>query len=546
VTSRLLSGNLSEAILTIDEPAVGETSASRTCTSITGCSAFAAGPGIANTMEFKQSFSVSGSTAIFGCSSGSGCITNPNVYQGQVSGNSVSFVGIPIDPPGTTFTRIYRITNVRANATIPAPGGSGTPGQIIALISATPATSPGGTTTSTFPINNPTQIVGFVQTSLSTSITTPVSGTALDFNIRQCTGRTFGSGAVGRMNFIELFPTAFKTRTIAGTGITQQSTLGLVYNSESGYVNSNLGGTLGSTPAGLADFGTRLKAVFNNIPNGVSIFVSTTNVGFPATINPVASTAAQLVSSEIGGFSPIAATSGTFVQVPLVNGAGTATWEVSAGHPLVNQTYSFDYITVATASPQTNSPAVGTGTVNLSYAPTPPVFAAAAGATAQGIGFPIPRFIDTSTAANAVAVILCRTNLLFPFVTNIAGFDTGLAISNTSTDPFGTAAQQGPCTLNFYGSNAPAAVTTAPIASGTTYTNLASLAAPNFQGYVIAVCNFQYAHGFAFVSDLGARNLAMGYLALVIPDPPRSATPFECGGGSGIAGCVTSGEQLGQ
>ena len=40
---------------------------------------------------------------------------------------------------------------------------------------------------------------------------------------------------------------------------------------------------------------------------------------------------------------------------------------------------------------------------------------------------------------------------------------------------------------------------------------------PNFQGYIIAVCNFQFAHGFAFISDLGARNLAMGYLGLVLP-----------------------------
>ena len=35
---------------------------------------------------------------------------------------------------------------------------------------------------------------------------------------------------------------------------------------------------------------------------------------------------------------------------------------------------------------------------------------------------------------------------------------------------------------------------------------------------MIAVCQFQLAHGFAFVSDIGARNLAMGYLALVLPD----------------------------
>jgi len=65
---------------------------------------------------------------------------------------------------------------------------------------------------------------------------------------------------------------------------------------------------------------------------------------------------------------------------------------------------------------------------------------------------------------------------------------------------------------------------------------------------MIAQCRFQYAHGFAFVSDLGARNIAMGYLALIIPDPaaPRTATPFPCAAGSGIVGCVASGEQLGQ
>ena len=33
---------------------------------------------------------------------------------------------------------------------------------------------------------------------------------------------------------------------------------------------------------------------------------------------------------------------------------------------------------------------------------------------------------------------------------------------------------------------------------------------------LIASCNFPYAHGFAFISDLGARNLAMGYLGQVI------------------------------
>jgi hypothetical protein len=33
---------------------------------------------------------------------------------------------------------------------------------------------------------------------------------------------------------------------------------------------------------------------------------------------------------------------------------------------------------------------------------------------------------------------------------------------------------------------------------------------------MFALCNFQFGHGFAFISDVGARNLAMGYLALVV------------------------------
>jgi hypothetical protein len=585
VTSRLYtSSNQSEALLTVDEPKPGEnygtavgktnTAAGNTgtvCTDIQGCGATGIGPAalgvlnnFPNSTEFKTAFNISTGGA---CTVGAtNCVLNPNTFEGVVSGNSVTFVGVPIDPPGTQGSRIYRITNVRANATIPAPGGSGTPGQIIALISATPATSTTGLT-STFAINNPTQIVAFVAPSLSTSLTRVGTTTALsatDIAIKQCVGVGItgapniggqtGSGValVGQLNFLELFPTAFKTRTIGGaTNLVVQDTLGLVYNAESGYYNTRLPLPSGASPStnyGLADFGTRLKAVFNNVPNGVSIFVALQNsgTGLPAgTTTPTNGTYAVLTSSETGAFSAVGATttagtaSGLF-QIPIVNGSGTAVWEVLSANPLASQTYSFIYAAIATPSPSTNSPAIGTGTANLSYAPTPTAaFTASAGAVASS-SLPIPRFIDTSTAANFIAVGLCRTTLLFPFVTNQSGFDTGLAISNTSTDPFGTAAQQGPCTLNYFGANAPAAVTTASVASGTTYVALASAQAPNFQGYMFAVCNFQYAHGFAFVSDVGARNLAMGYLALVVPDPARGngASPFDEGG-------PNSGEQLG-
>jgi len=85
---------------------------------------------------------------------------------------------------------------------------------------------------------------------------------------------------------------------------------------------------------------------------------------------------------------------------------------------------------------------------------------------------------------------------IFPFVTNAHGFDTGLAAQDTGADPFGTATTGQSI---WYKWTAP------PSSHG------------SFQGYVIATSNFQLAHGFAFVSDVGARNLAQGYLSLILP-----------------------------
>ena len=199
-------------------------------------------------------------------------------------------------------------------------------------------------------------------------------------------------------------------------------------------------------------------------------------------------------------------------ELPVVGNSASAVWEVQATNPSLAETYYFGVYITYTASPATGSPtAPNTATVNMSYAPTSTVTTASASAS-------IPRFVDTSSAATLFSTTICQTVLLYPFVTNQAGFDTGLAIANTSTDPFGTGAQAGTCTLNFYGNTAPSAAVPVPsVASGTVFTTLASVAAPGFQGYMIAVCNFQMAHGFAFISDLGARNLAMGYLAEILP-----------------------------
>jgi hypothetical protein len=118
---------------------------------------------------------------------------------------------------------------------------------------------------------------------------------------------------------------------------------------------------------------------------------------------------------------------------------------------------------------------------------------------------------------------------LLPFASNQNGADTGIAIANTSLDPFGTAPTAGSCTLRFYdgamsdGASQKGPFNTGTIAAGTTYTNLLSAMAPGFQGYVTVSCNFTGAAVVGFVSDVGARNMATTVNAELLT-APRSTT----------------------
>jgi hypothetical protein len=239
--------------------------------------------------------------------------------------------------------------------------------------------------------------------------------------------------------------------------------------------------------------------------------------------------------------------------VSLSGGAGTAVWEVTSAWSgqgaSLPDSLAFQ-ITVAYVSNTTsNLPGLtitGTGTTPATagggFAPTSTVTVASATA-------PVPRFVDNSVQGPLFNTSACVTNLLFPFVTSQAGFDTGIALVNTSLDnagskvPFSTATQHGTCTVYYFGAMGgggalPAPQTTADIAAGQHVAFSlngggvagATSSAQGFQGYVIARCNFQYAHGYAFISNLGVAagnpaNFAQGYLALVIPDRARVADP---------------------
>jgi len=475
-----------------------------------------------------------------------GITAGPTVFQGLVSGNQVTFQGIPVIPPVSSgVATVYRITNVRANVTGLGGGGLAGTTQLLASVSISGSTS--------LPVTNPVLTAGFIQSGLSTTLrnaTNTSSSSSVNPTLGQCNNQSSPNG-VAVLQYAENFGTAFKTR-VAPLGATSgqsgapanQNVPGSIYNSESGFVFNGAGTAIAP---GLADYGTRLKAVFNAVPAGVRIFVSTANIATntsganalnaqPAN-NSISSYAVLVVSeaaSDANGFPPtLASTTAVngspatlqLTELPVSGGTATATWEVINTNPSQNETLQFAVFEQYASNVASNLPAPGQATVNMSYAPTPTVAFSASAGTAASSSLTIPRFADTSTAKNIFLVTICQTLLLFPFVTNQAGFDTGLAIANTSQDPpaIGTATQAGNCTLYWYdGTGKTPNVTTPTINSGTVYTTLASTSAAGFQGYMFALCNFQFAHGFAFISDLGARNLAMGYLALVINNNSNS------------------------
>ena len=120
----------------------------------------------------------------------------------------------------------------------------------------------------------------------------------------------------------------------------------------------------------------------------------------------------------------------------------------------------------------------------------------------------IPRYASGPTN-DVITIEDCTTTLLFPFVTNQAGFNTGLAITNASEG-------SGSCTIEYSGPAAPADMMSQPIEGGAQWVDLLSTIAPEFQGYITATCEFRDAHGFAFITDgfEGVPTQAQGYLAV--------------------------------
>ena len=191
ITSRLLSGGLSEALLMIDEPGAARLNADGTA-SLTP-TPFCVSP---NSQSNSAPAATGGASnvpglpvgGLFGTGTAPDC--NPTVanqtyqqntytiFRGQpanaangTANAAVVWPGVPVTPPGTNRTRTIRITNVRGNAAGVPASTSLVPTQIFSFLSISASQS--------LSLNNPQQAVAFVLPGLQ-------------FDVRTCAGSSSG------------------------------------------------------------------------------------------------------------------------------------------------------------------------------------------------------------------------------------------------------------------------------------------------------------------------------------------------------------------
>jgi len=589
ITSRIVGpagSNISEALMMIDEPypsGAGGTplpanggptpsAANNAFTQLgcvannnTNCQIISKGAGIGNTGNYN------------------GTAGHYNIFQGvQVPGftNTIAWTGVPVDPPGTSGSRTIRITNLRANAFQLGVSSTLVPTQIFALVSVNGS--------STVVLSQPPtgNAVGTVEPGLLTATVTtenpspigPTPGAAL---YQQCTSvntyllsppppfpaTTDGGIAVTAkegfaysfkpQNFAQtetishLFVTTSAADYVAPGNPTPQDIPGFNYSTESGFTPVGGGIVFSGTEAvGYADHGTQIQFTVTGVPSGVTLYAppyvflqgpygAGTPVGVAVLVSQSATTTGAVTgSSSIPvAFSPGGGGNTTTpnpAPIPITTSgtSGTLIYEIYYSDPNVQESLTVPISVEYTSNTGSNIPATTTtpATVGVEFSPQNETFTASSTA-------PIPRFGPSGSPINLFSISPCSCNLLFPFVTNIAGFDTGVAIANTSLDPYGTSPQTGTVTLNYYGTTTgggnapPPAKGLGPLTGGQELIftlsnggNFGTPATPGFEGYIIAQANFQYCHGFAFISDVGAQKLAEGYLAIQLDTPglPRT------------------------
>ena len=327
-----------ETLLLVDEPAGG---AQRPCVPAAGevaCQSVKGGPGLPNVIP-----------------------------SSRIQENAVVFSGVAIDPPGEGV-RTLRFTNIRVDAAnlddqFFEDEVRLTP-QIFQVV--------GGA----IPVE-PAEIVVARRTaaysfSVRTAEREPVAGAEPGLTITPYAvpEKTPDPAKSFLVRFTEGFASAFRRRNL-GTSVASpavvvgQTLAGAAYHTESSFYNPAFGAASGIQQAGLADSGSRFKAVFEDIPENVELWVSLTDVR----VSAVASPRARLTYTDAAGGGPFVPAVGSvdgFARLEVRDGAAVAIWEILGSDPNVTEDFDFQVLLTSSAG----SPEPGAATVFGALAPT--------------------------------------------------------------------------------------------------------------------------------------------------------------------------------
>jgi hypothetical protein len=529
-TSKFVSGNtFLESLLLVDDPNQGsQLACGQNNNDTTGTTAGAGGPGTCNILSTGNPNDTYNGTA-----------GHPNIFQGRKSANQtvcpwptcVEFLAVPMDPPGTNGFRTFRFKNNRVDV------GQKTAGTVISF-----RFDVDDSQTSVSLPNTKTAEVGTVIASdLGTSyaanndyvVCSPDRGPAGTVTVSEGANssawRARNVVAHNTNSTLPAAPFSYNNTTnftsLVVNDQAQNFAGGGYFTEESFVFDPAVWPSLsnGLSAAGRSTQGTQIAFRVNAVPAGVS-------VTWPANVNVT-----NASGSTVTGFLHL-------VQSPSSAG-GIVIYEVGFDNPFVSE--------IAAITPTLSYSLISNGPVSMSggsavYAPYGETWNTS---SVYDPGFVnlYPRFatmLGAGTPNTLYTINTCQCSLLFPWVVQNSGFVTGIAVSNTSSDPTNTPAsftgnlvtyqalkQNGVVRLYLFGTDAPttaipnpstpktAQTTSGVIQSGTSATFLIGgsgvVISNGFQGYAIAQADFQYCHGVAYIVPTNGTS-TLSYVGLVM------------------------------
>jgi len=475
---------------------------------------FSFGVPITNTQSFPSTAAgirvVNGTNAFIAAGPGASPTgpANANVGISSVSNSGGSIV-VGLGTPVATSAAPPNTQNPTAGITFPS--GSISTFDLAGVLLSTNGKSGeiDATMTETSGNLNLTSTVIPVITAVVGPLVDPTLAASIPTAVATATGLPAGAGGPALLNS-------------AGAAVKGNFTIRVAENFPAMWQSSaqyNGGGVFPASPSS----STQVNFIFKNVPAGLNIS------GCIATLTDVTGTTSN------GGTAPGAAV------------ASTNSITAASNIITVNFSGNVDPAAMDVLWLSCTSVSAGSATLPLPSAPVSvqieqgPLGVALSSLNAALTGLAtglIPRFQDTPQPAAGVPIILfppSQTALLITYAVVVPG-NTGIAIANTTNDPFGATSGGATATPGtivftlFKNDGTTKTFTTASVAAGTVYAaNLSDIlssagAGTSFTGYIFAQANFPQAHGAATIYDTGTGHAALSTPVLVVTSGPNQVT----------------------